>query len=37
MSVVFTIFGAFIFHNQEEALEFCESNGITWIDYGGWE
>lgn len=37
MSIVFTMFGAFIFHNQEEALKFCKSNNITWIDYGGWE
>lgn len=38
MSIVFTLFGAFVFCNEEEeALKFCKSNGITWIDYGGWE
>lgn len=37
MSIVFTLFGAFVFHNEEEAIKFCQSNGINWIDYGGWE
>lgn len=37
MSVVFTLFGAFTFNNKDEAIKFAEKNGITWIDYGGWE
>lgn len=37
MSIVFTLFGAFTFNNKGEAIEFAKKNGITWIDYGGWE
>lgn len=37
MSIVFTLFGAFTFNNKDEATKFAEKNGITWIDYGGWE
>lgn len=37
MSIVFTLFGAFTFNNKDEAIKFAEKNGITWIDYGGWE